>query len=102
MHYLSKDQLLAVGAHELYADAFVLTGKLYDQAFVQSCKRDGFYINDKRGGGFASGEFNGKEIVCRIIPRYMKSGKWSNSTMWKVNGKRVAQKKLIDAVCKEV
>jgi hypothetical protein len=96
MHYLSADQLLAVGASNLWADAYVFTGKLYDQAFVQSCK------NGSSAGAFTHGEFNGKEIACWIIPRYMKNGKWSNSTMWKVNGKRVAQKKLIEAVCKEV
>jgi hypothetical protein len=96
MHYLSADQLLAVGASKLWADAYVFTGKLYDQAFVQSCK------NGSSAGAFTHGEFNGKEIACWIIPRYMKSGKWSNSTMWKVNGKRVSRKKLIDAVCKEV
>jgi hypothetical protein len=80
----------------LVSDAVVFTGKLYDQAFVQSCK------NGSSAGAFTQGEFNGKEIACWIIPRYMKNGKWSNSTMWKVNGKRVAQKKLIEAVCKEV
>lgn len=96
MHYLSADQLLAVGASNLWADAYVFTGKLYDQAFVQSCK------NGSSAGAFTQGEFNGKEIACWIIPRYMKNGKWSNSTMWKVNGKRVSQKKLIEAVCKEV
>jgi hypothetical protein len=79
----------------LVSDAVVFTGKLYDQAFVQSCK------NGSSAGAFTHGEFNGKEIACWIIPRYMKNGKWSNSTMWKVNGKRVAQKKLIEAVCKE-
>jgi len=80
----------------LISDAVVFTGKLYDQAFVQSCK------NGSSAGGFASGEFNGKEIVCWIVPRYMKTGKWSNTTIWRVDDKRVAQKKLIDAVCKEV
>jgi hypothetical protein len=29
----------------------------------------------------------------------MGRGRWSSTTLWKVNGKRVAQKKLIDAVC---
>jgi hypothetical protein len=104
MHHLSAtghtrcthDQLLAVGASSLWADAYVFTGKLYDQAFVQSCK------NGSSAGAFTQGEFNGKEIACWIIPRYMKNGKWSNSTMWKVNGKRVSQKKLIEVVCKEV
>jgi len=80
----------------LISDAVVFTGKLYDQAFVQSCK------NGSSTGGFASGEFNGKEIVCWIVPRYMKTGKWSSTTIWRVDDKRVAQKKLIDAVCKEV
>ena len=96
MHYLSADQLLAVGASNLWADAYVFTGKLYDQAFVQSCK------NGSSAGAFTQGEFNGKEIACWINPRYMKNGKWSNSTMWKVDGKRVSQKKLIETVCKEV
>jgi hypothetical protein len=32
----------------------------------------------------------------------MKTGKWSRTTIWRVDDKRVAQKKLIDAVCKEV
>jgi hypothetical protein len=80
----------------LISDAVVFTGKLYDQAFVQSCK------NGSSAGGFASGEFNGKEIVCWIVPRYMKTGKWSSTTIWRVDDRRVAQKKLIDAVCKEV
>ena len=80
----------------IISDAVVFTGKLYDQAFVQSCK------NGSSVGGFASGEFNGKEIVCWIVPRYMKNGKWSSTTIWRVDDKRVAQKKLIDAVCKEV
>ena len=95
------DPLFIVADLLIIADAVVFTGKLYDQAFVQSCKRDGYYINDKQGGGFASGEFNGKEIACWIIPRYMKSGRWSSTTMWKVNGKRVSQKKLVETVCNE-
>lgn len=95
MHYLSADQLLAVGASNLWADAYVFTGKLYDQAFVQSCK------NGSSAGAFTQGEFNGKEIACWIIPRYMKNGRWSSTTMWKVNGKRVSQKKLVETVCKE-
>ena len=94
MHYLSADQLLAVGASNLWADAYVFVGKLYDQAFSQSCK------NGSSAGAFTQGEFNGKEISCWIVPRYMKNGRWSNATMWKVDGKRVAVKKLIDAVCK--
>jgi hypothetical protein len=77
----------------LVSGATVFTGKLYDQAFSQSCR------NGSGAGGFASGEFNGKEIACWIVPRYMKGGRWSSTTLWKVNGKRVAQKKLIDAVC---
>jgi hypothetical protein len=31
----------------------------------------------------------------------MKNGRWSSTTMWKVNGKRVSQKKLIETVCNE-
>jgi hypothetical protein len=79
----------------IIADAVVFTGKLYDQAFVQSCK------NGSSAGAFIQGEFNGKEIACWIIPRYMKNGRWSSTTMWKVNGKRVSQKKLVETVCKE-
>ena len=94
MHYLSADQLIAVGASNLWADAYVFTGKLYDQAFVQSCK------NGSSAGAFTQGEFNGKEISCWIVPRYMKNGRWSSTTIWKVNGKRVAQKKLVETVCK--
>jgi hypothetical protein len=30
----------------------------------------------------------------------MGGGRWSSTTIWTVNGRRVAQKKLIDAVCK--
>ena len=78
----------------LISDATVFTGKLYDQAFSQSCR------NGSSAGGFASGEFNGKEISCCIVPRYMSGGRWSSTTRWKVDGKRVAVKKLIDAVCK--
>jgi hypothetical protein len=77
----------------LVSDATVFTGKLYDQAFSQSCR------NGSSAGGFASGEFNGKEVACWIVPRYMSGGRWSSTTMWKVDGKRVATKKLIDAVC---
>lgn len=80
----------------LVSDAVVFTGKLYDQAFSQSCK------HGSSVSGFAQGEFNGKEIACWILPRYMQGGRWSSTTMWKVNGKRVAQKKLIESVCKEV
>jgi hypothetical protein len=77
----------------LASDANVFAGKLYDQAFSQSCR------NGISSGGFSSGEFNGKEIACWIVPRYMKNGRWSSTTMWKVNGKRVVQKKLIETVC---
>ena len=42
----------------IIADAVAFTGKLYDQAFVQSCK------NGSSAGGFTQGEFNGKEIAC--------------------------------------
>jgi hypothetical protein len=93
MKYISREELLAVGASLSWADATVFTGKLYDQAFSQSCR------NGSSAGGFASGEFNGKEISCWIVPRCMGRGRWSSTTLWKVNGKRVAQKKLIDAVC---
>ncbi len=91
--YFSREELLAVGASSSWADATVLTGKLYDQAFQQR-RRGG-----SSSGGFASGEFNGKEVECWIVPRRMGGGRWSSTTLWKVNGKRVAQKKLIDAVC---
>jgi hypothetical protein len=77
----------------LVSDATVFTGKLYDQAFQQ--RRNG----GSSAGGFAFGEFNGKEVKCWIVPRCMGRGRWSSTTLWKVNGKRVAQKKLIDAVC---
>jgi hypothetical protein len=93
MKYISREELLAVGASLSWADATVFTGKLYDQAFSQSCR------NGSSAGGFASGEFNGKEVSCWIVPRCMGRGRWSSTTLWKVNGKRVAQKKLIDAVC---
>jgi hypothetical protein len=78
----------------LVSDATVFTGKLYDQAFQQ--RRNG----GSSAGGFASGEFNGKEVKCWIVPRSMGGGRWSSVTIWTVNGRRVAQKKLIDAVCK--
>jgi hypothetical protein len=80
----------------LVSDATVFTGKLYDQAFSQSRK------NGSSAGGFASGEFNGKEIACWIVPRCMSGGRWSSTTRWKVDGKRVAVKKLIEAVCNEM
>jgi len=91
--YISREELLAVGASPSWADATVFTGKLYDQAFSKSCK------NGISAGGFASGEFYGNEVSCWIVPRCMGRGRWSSTTLWKVNGKRVAQKKLIDAVC---
>lgn len=77
----------------IISDAAVFTGKLYDQAFQQ--RRNG----GASSGGFASGEFNGKEIACWIIPRCMGGGRWSSTTLWKINGKRVGQKKLVDMVC---
>jgi hypothetical protein len=80
----------------IVSDATVFTGKLYDQAFSQSRK------NGSSAGGFASGEFNGKEIACWIVPRCMGGGRWSSTTRWKVDGKRVAVKKLIEAVCNEM
>ena len=80
----------------IVSDATVFTGKLYDQAFSQSRK------NGSSAGGFASGEFNGKEIACWIVPRCMGGGRWSSTTRWKVDGRRVAVKKLIEAVCNEM
>ena len=93
--YISREELLAVGASVCWADAHVFTGKLYDQAFQQR------RLGGSSSGGFASGEFNGKEVKCWIVPRCMGGGRWSSTTIWTVNGRRVAQKKLIDAVCKE-
>jgi len=90
MKYLSKDQLLAVGAHELYADAFVFTGKLYDQAYV---------AHRNSGYGQASEEFNGKEINCTISNRCV-MGRLRSDTTWRVCGKRISQKQLMQAVCK--
>lgn len=78
----------------LVSDATVFTGKLYDQAFQQR------RLGGSSAGGFAAGRFNGKEIACWIVPRCMGGGRWSSTTIWTVNGRRVAQKKLIDAVCK--
>lgn len=78
----------------MITDAVVFTGKLYDQAFSQSRK------NGNSSGGFAEGEFNGKKVSCWIIPRYMKSGRWSRATTWQVDGKRVAQSRLVEVVCK--
>lgn len=75
------------------SDATVFTGKLYDDAFSQ--RRN----NGSHAGGFASGRFNDKEIACWIIPRCMGAGRWSSTTLWKVNGKRVSQKKLLETIC---
>ena len=94
MKYISRDELLAVGASPSWADAHVFTGKLYDQAFQQR------RLGGSSSGGFASGEFNGKAVKCSIVPRCMGGGRWSSTTIWTVNGRRVTQKKLIDAVCK--
>ena len=91
MHYLSKDQLLAVGASQLHAEAYVFTGKLYDQAYV---------AHRNEGYGQAAGEFNGKEINCTISNRCI-NGKLSRNTSWKINGKRISQKQLMEAICKE-
>ena len=91
MHYLSEDQLLAVGAPQLYAEAYVFTGKLYDQAYV---------AHRNEGYGQATGEFNGKEINCTISNRCI-NGKLSRNTSWKINGKRISQKQLMEAICKE-
>jgi hypothetical protein len=91
--YFSREELLAVGAPLSWADATVFTGKLYDQAFQQR------RLGGSSSGGFAAGEFNGKEVKCWIVPRCMGGGRWSSTTIWKINGKRVAQKKLIDVVC---
>jgi hypothetical protein len=92
--YISPQELIAVGASLTWADAHVFTGKLYDQAFSQ--RRN----SGSSGEGFASGEFNGKEISCWIVPRYMSGGRWSSTTIWKVNCKRVKQKLLLEEVCK--
>ena len=92
--YISYDELLAVGAAQAWANATVLTGKLYDQAFTQ--RRNG----GSSSGGFASGECNGKTVSCTIVPRCMGSGRWSSTTVWKVNGKRVKQSMLIQELCK--
>ena len=91
MHYLSKDQLLAVGASQLHAEAYVFIGKLYDQAYI---------AHRNEGYGQAAGEFNGKEINCTISNRWI-NGKLSRNTSRKINGKRISQKQLLEAVCKE-
>ena len=92
--YISHDELMAIVASQAWADATVLTGKLYDQAFTQ--RRNG----GSSSGGFASGECNGKTVSCTIVPRCMGSGRWSSTTVWKVNGKRVKQSMLIQELCK--
>jgi hypothetical protein len=92
--YISHDELMAVGASQAWANATILTGKLYDQAFTQ--RRNGGLSS----GGFASGECNGKTVSCTIVPRCMGSGRWSSTTVWKVNGKRVKQSVLIQELCK--
>ena len=89
MHYLSKDQLLAVGASQLHAEAYVFTGKLYDQAYV---------AHRNEGYGQATEEFNGKEINCTISNRCI-NGKLSRNTSWKINGKRISQKQLMRTIC---
>ena len=91
--YISYDELLADGAAQAWADATVFTGKLYDQAFAQ--RRNG----GSSSGGFASGEFNGKTVSCTIVPRCMGSGRWSSTTIWKVDGKRISQKYLLQTIC---
>ena len=92
--YVSDDELMALVGSQAWTNAVVLTGKLYDQAFTQ--RRNG----GSSGGGFASGELNGKEISCWIVPRYMGRGRWSSTTIWKINGKRVKQKMLMQELCK--
>ena len=92
--YISHDELMAVVASQAWANATVLTGKLYDQAFTQ--RRNG----GSSSGGFASGECNGKTVSCTIVPRCMGGGRWSSTTVWKVNGKRVKQSMLIQELCK--
>jgi len=94
--YISDDELMAFVGSQAWTNATVLTCKLYDQAFTQ--RRNG----GSSSGGFASGECNGKTVSCTIVPRCMGSGRWSSTTVWKVNGKRVRQKMLIQELCKEV
>ena len=113
MHYLSEDQLLAVGASQLYSEAYVFTGKLYDQAYVAH-RNEGYgqaigefsgqAIGEFSGqaigefNGQATGEFNGKEINCTISNRCI-NGKLSRNTSWKINGKRISQKQLMRTIC---
>lgn len=91
--YISREELLAVGASISWADASVFTGRLYDQAFQQR------RLRGASAGGFASGEFNGKEVKCSIVPRCMGNGRWSSTTRWSIDGKRVAQKALVPSLC---
>jgi hypothetical protein len=77
----------------LVFDATVFTGKLYDQAFQQR------RLGGSSAGGFASGEFNGKEVKCSIVPRCMGGGRWSSTTRWSIDDRRVAQKQLIKRLC---
>ena len=97
--YISDDELMALVGSQAWTNATVLTGKLYDQAFTQ--RRNG----GSSSRGFASGECNGKTVSCTIVPRYTRyrgRGRWSGTTLWKINGKRVRQKMLIQELCKEV
>jgi hypothetical protein len=94
--YISREELLAVGVSISWADASVFTGKLYDQAFQQR------RLGGSSAGGFASGEFNGKEAKCSIVPRCMGGGRWSSTTRWSIDGKRVAQKVLVKELCNEL
>ena len=98
MHYFSEDQLLAVGASQLYSEAYVFTGKLYDQAYVAH-RNEGYGQAIGEFNGQATGEFNGKKINCTISNRCI-NGKLSRNTSWSVNGKRISQKQLMEAVCK--
>lgn len=91
--YFSYNELIAVGASPCWANATVFTGKLYDDAFSQ--RRNG----GSSSGGFAEGEFNGKKVSCFIVPRCMRNGKWSSTTRWKINGKRISQKLLVATLC---
>jgi len=66
-----------IASVHLWTDCSIVVGRLYDEAFVQR------QLNGSSTGGFASAEFNGKEISCTIVPRYMKNGSWSSTTRWK-------------------
>lgn len=87
MHYLSKDELLATGASQL-----LLLGKLYNQAYA---------AHRNEGYGQAMGEFNGKEISCTISNVCINCTIRRN-TLWRVNGKRTSQKRLMEVLCKEM